>query len=102
MTNAPVTKADACSNIVYVIWHNHWLGLIISFCFAGGAEGRWFPRSSGDTTARGSSVVEQETEVSDMIIPECQYKMEKQEKVPAELENEGLWPHQTCGSISTC
>lgn len=38
--------------------------------------------------ARGRGLVEREREVTDMIIPECQYKKGDVRKVPAELENE--------------
>lgn len=33
--------------------------------------------------------------------PWVSIQKEKRQKVPAELENEWFWPHQTCGSISS-
>ena len=52
-------------------------------------------------TAKGRDVAERERgHQYDYPLESIQNGEER--KVPAELENEWLWPHQTCGSISAC
>lgn len=91
--------------ICLVIQHSYGLRLILSSCFSDGAEGCWFSFSSDKKDlcilARVREVVDQERGQR-CDYPWVSIRGEKREKVPAELENERLWPHQTCGSISSC